>query len=123
MTERLPPMYPAPKPDWMKVCNLAFFSSAKPTPIDQAFCPVGGVTSEIRYQWWPKVAGDYQYSPTGKMIGVWMSSDPTLSFEGLYAHKKVIRSNGSDPVHAEVWVRFWDENGFMWDSPTFKVAS
>ena len=123
MNERIPPIYPSPKPDWMKSCNLAYFTSAKPTPVDLVVCPVGGVTSEVRYQWWPKVAGDYQYSPTGLKLGVWMSSDPTLSFEGKYEHKKVIRSHGSVPFKAEVWIRFWDENGFMWDSPSIVVAS
>ena len=114
---------PNPKPEWMKQCNLAFFGPASGSPIQGAYCPVGGQTSEIRYQWWPKSESDWQYSPSGQSLGIWMSDDPTLSFEGTYEHKKVIKSNGTEPINANVWVRWWDENGFCWDSAVLKVFS
>lgn len=118
----VPTPQPNPIPEWMKECNLAYFSSASASPIDFAYCPPGGSTSEIRYQWWPKEDGDANYSPSGSKQSQWMADSPRISFEGKYAEKKKIKCSAGDPVTALVWIRFWDENGFMWDSPTLKVG-
>jgi hypothetical protein len=125
MTPYVPQPYPEPLPDWMAQCNLAFFSSGSPAPIDLAYCPANGQTSEIRYQWWTEQTEgviEHAYSPSGHTTSQWMSDDPRISFEGLYENKKVIHFSGNTPPDALVWVRFWDENGFVYDSPTIKVA-
>jgi hypothetical protein len=123
MSERIvTPPPPGDYPTWMKDCNLAFFGPSSASPISLAYCPPGGQTSELRFQWFPKDEGDTGYSPSGQLVSEWMSDDPTLTFVGKYAHKKVIKSVGTAPIKAQVWLRFWDENGFAWDSPTLRVA-
>lgn len=123
MTPYVPTPEPTPIPEWMKECNLAYFSSSSPNPISVAYCAPGGSTSEIRYQWYPKEEGQTNYSPNGQKVSQWMANSPRVSFAGKYAEKKVISISAGAPTMAKVWIRFWDENGFMWDSPTLDVGS
>jgi hypothetical protein len=123
MTPYAPTPKPEPVPDWMKNCNVAFFGPATANPITLAYCAPGGSTSEIRYQWWPNSEGDVRYDPEGKVLSQWMADSDRVSFEGAYEHKKVISISEGPSLLATVWVRFWDENGFVWDSPALKVGS
>ena len=118
--------YPEPLPDWMAQCNLKFFGPGSPNPIDAAYCPPVGSTSELRYQWYTtQTSGviEHAYSPSGKTTSQWMSDSDRVSFSGVYEHKKIVSISAGPPVMAKVWVRFWDENGFVFDSAPIEVGS
>lgn len=126
MTPYVPQPYPEPLPDWMAQCNLAFFGPGSPYPIQSAYCPPGGQSSELRYQWYTtQTEGviEHAYSPSGKTTSQWMSDNPRVSFEGVYENKKIVSISAGPPVMVNVWVRFWDENGFVFDSAALPVGS
>jgi hypothetical protein len=126
MNVHVPQPYPSPLPDWMAQCNLDFFSGGSPYPIQSAYCAPGGSSSELRYQWYTtQTEGviEHAYSPSGKTTSQWMSSNPRVSFSGAYENKKVVSISEGPAVMADIWVRFWDENGFVYDSKVLPVGS
>jgi hypothetical protein len=124
MPQYTPTVLPSPKPDWMRKLNYGYYGPGSSNPISFAYLPPDGSTSEIRMQWKPTDPSDVFYTPEGMTLMQWLSDNDDIVFEGIYEHKKVIRSSKPGPVPtSNVWVRIWDVNGCYFDGPAFKVGS
>lgn len=118
----LAPKYPDPIPDWMKVCNYAWFAPGLVEPITSAGWNKDSNSGELRVQWWPKEGEDGFTAPVGPYVAQWLTDNDDFEFIGEFENKRTVTSNGK-AAKGTIWVRYFDENGFFWDGVQLPVEA